>query len=739
MLFLIFKSFANDVNIESSKSDVLIKKSLTSNYINSLRDGKWGASDPKWVNLDQAKEFFPNATKIGRLVGDIPAASVIEKGNLKGYLFITKNITTSKGYSSQVFDILVGLGLDGIITGAKILAHKEPIIGMYTADGELVLPIFTSQYKGLDIRTPVRVNLLRTEGKGSIDGISSATVSAVLFNGAILRAARILALSKGLRLSDEPVVDIINFKPTLFQSLIDDNSVARLTLTIEQLNNIGIFNPKISNRSGVNDIYRNRALFAGTMPLAANQKEVKRGYKDTKRNLVIDLYIAPVTNQTIGRNLLGDKWYDIFIAGRDPKEINLVITALGRYPLDGEPHIASGPFKRMAIIQGNKKFQLSKIHFRNLGFLHGKDKPFFAEAGLYRIPSSAGINPIKPWKLEFLIESQIKAENKLFYINYELDKKYIIQPDGLDIIADKDKPIWHSAWKNQLLNLILLCITLLIISIALVKLEILVKNRTVWKFFRYSFLLWVLIWLGWYVGGQVTILSIITWLSAPLRYPGWDVLLSDPILVTLMSFVIVSFIFWGRGVFCGWLCPFGALQEIIGKVAQQLKIPQIKISYKTHQSLWPIKYVVLLCLICISTYSLTGVIYASEVEPFKTAISMKFNREWYFVLYALSLLTISLFIERFYCRFLCPLGAFMAIGGKFRYFNILKRRKECGTPCQLCSNECPVKAITPEGVIRMDECFYCLDCQSLYNDKHKCPPLVIKRKNIDFINKKLEQ
>ena len=69
-----------------------------------------------------------------------------------------------------------------------------------------------------------------------------------------------------------------------------------------------------------------------------------------------------------------------------------------------------------------------------------------------------------------------------------------------------------------------------------------------------------------------------------------------------------------------------------------------------------------------------------------------------------------------------------AIGGKLRIFSILKRRKECGSPCQLCSHDCPINAIEPSGKIKMDECFYCLDCQSLYYDQHKCPPLVQERK-----------
>ena len=99
------------------------EESLTTSYINSLRSGKWGASDPAWVNLDLAKEFFPEATKIGRLEGDVPSAAVSSEANLLGYMFITKDITSSLGYSSQVFDIVVALRLDGKLAGALSLIH----------------------------------------------------------------------------------------------------------------------------------------------------------------------------------------------------------------------------------------------------------------------------------------------------------------------------------------------------------------------------------------------------------------------------------------------------------------------------------------------------------------------------------------------------------------------------------------------------------------------------------------
>ena len=727
-LSIIIVIFANPFNLSSNESIDVKEESLTNKYINSLREGKWGASDPGWVKKEIAKEFFPKVTKLGRLEGDPPTVSVFSKGELVGYLFVTKDITSSKGYASLTFDMLVGLRLDGKLAGAKVLDHQEPIIGMYTPDGQLILPKFTSQYKDLDIRVPTKVNLLRTEGEGSINGISSATVSAVLFNGAILRAARIVALSKGLRLNDKPVVDIVNFEKKKFYDLVSDGSISRLTLKLEDLKNLGVTKPKISNRSGVADIYRYRALFKGDTPVAAKQKEVKKGYKDTDRNLAIDLYLAPVVTPTIGRNLLGDKWYDIFVAGRDPEEMSIVITTLGRYALDGEPEIASGNFKRLAVIQNNERYPIEKSQFRNLGFLHGEDKPFFAEAGLYRIPAG-NINPVEPWKLELLIESEIPSENKRIYVDYHLSNNYIIQPDGLKKIANKDEPIWYAAWESQRKNIIILSFSLLILSLALIKMEKLTFNNNFRQIFRNIYLLWILIWLGWEAGGQVTILSILTWVTAPISQPSWNTLLSDPLLIVLMSYVIVTFFVWGRGVFCGWLCPFGALQELIANVGKFFKIKQIKIPEKYNKASLNIKYIILLTLFVTCFIAPNFLNLGSEIEPFKTAISMKFNREWYYVIYAVLLLAIGLFIERFFCRFICPLGAFMAIGGKLRIFNsFLKRRNECGSPCKLCSNQCPIDAIEKNGKINMNECFYCLDCQSLYYDEHKCPPLVIIRK-----------
>ena len=99
------------------------------------------------------------------------------------------------------------------------------------------------------------------------------------------------------------------------------------------------------------------------------------------------------------------------------------------------------------------------------------------------------------------------------------------------------------------------------------------------------------------------------------------------------------------------------------------------------------------------------------------------------LIWAIFLLFLSLYIERAYCRYICPLGGGLALIGKLRIFNYLKRRKECGSPCRACNSACPTGAIQDNGRINMNECLGCLDCQIMFQDYSKCPPLVASRKS----------
>jgi polyferredoxin len=195
-------------------------------------------------------------------------------------------------------------------------------------------------------------------------------------------------------------------------------------------------------------------------------------------------------------------------------------------------------------------------------------------------------------------------------------------------------------------------------------------------------------------------------------------------MVIISAYTLISVLLIGRGVFCGWLCPFGALQELLGQASRALGVPQWNPSAAIERRLWMGKYIAAAAVLALVLTEIDPSGATTEIEPFRTAITSKFARAWPYVLYAGALLAVGLFSERAYCRFLCPLGGVLAVLDRLHLLNVLKRRPECGSPCHLCERSCPVRAIEPTGKINTAECFQCLDCQVEYYDENRCPPLV---------------
>jgi polyferredoxin len=141
-----------------------------------------------------------------------------------------------------------------------------------------------------------------------------------------------------------------------------------------------------------------------------------------------------------------------------------------------------------------------------------------------------------------------------------------------------------------------------------------------------------------------------------------------------------------------------------------------------------VKYVALGIILVLVVVAPDAATVAEEIEPFKTAITAMFMRGLPYVIYAVALLIFGLFTERAFCRFLCPLGAALAILDRLHLVELLERRPECGSPCHLCERSCPVRAIESSGKIVMAECFQCLDCMVEFHDDKRCPPLAKIRK-----------
>ncbi len=220
--------------------------------------------------------------------------------------------------------------------------------------------------------------------------------------------------------------------------------------------------------------------------------------------------------------------------------------------------------------------------------------------------------------------------------------------------------------------------------------------------------------------------QVVAFVHALLTGFRWETFLIEPVIFTLWAGVALGLLFLGRGVYCGWLCPFGALQELTNAAAQRFGVRQIAVPHALHERLWVIKYTLFVAILGLSFYSMKDALVLAEVEPFKTAISLRMMRAWPFVAFVLVLLAAGLFIERFYCRYLCPLGAALAIPAKLKVFDWLRRRPQCGRECRLCETKCTVGAIDPIGRINVNECVLCLRCQVIYHDAGTCP--VLKRR-----------
>ena len=169
---------------------------------------------------------------------------------------------------------------------------------------------------------------------------------------------------------------------------------------------------------------------------------------------------------------------------------------------------------------------------------------------------------------------------------------------------------------------------------------------------------------------------------------------------------------------------FWSTPRIIIYYIKKIGIKQISLKIKLDTYFRYLKYILLAIICCFSFIEISVANIFYNIEPFKTAITLRFMAPASAVIWASFLLVICLFIERFFCRYLCPLGAGLGILGKLRILDFLKRRAECGNPCVACNKVCPTGAIKPSGKIIMSECLGCLDCQVMYNDYKKCPPLV---------------
>ncbi len=191
--------------------------------------------------------------------------------------------------------------------------------------------------------------------------------------------------------------------------------------------------------------------------------------------------------------------------------------------------------------------------------------------------------------------------------------------------------------------------------------------------------------------------------------------------LVLVGAIVVSSLLFGR-LFCGYLCPFGAVHELCGRLfAGRFKFPG-----RLAARLKYVKYSVLLAVPAL--YLISGRLSDAAVEPFSTFFTFSGSfLQWAFLIFVLAS---GFFVMRFFCRFLCPAGAAMAILSLARIVRD-RRRTNCNA-CGKCIKACPVNALSQgESVVDADYA-ECLDCNECKAAQKTAPCMKFKRLSQDL-------
>ncbi|MDG4720419.1 MULTISPECIES: NosR/NirI family protein [Thalassospira] len=675
-----------------------------------------------------AASLVAGADAYGPIDEDIPVAPVLSNGEQIGWAFITSDFVGTTGYSGKPIHVMIAVDKDAKIIGVKLVKHSEPIVLIGIPEARIAA--LTEGYIGFD---------LVEAAKGSdheLNIISGATVTIMVIDDSILRSGIKVARALGLGGLSAPTqstapqfeIDPDAVAPADWFTMVGDGTLRRMSLDVGQVNE----------------------AFAAMDDPRALERPITAAPDAT----FIDMYATLVSIPAIGKATLGERGYNNLRNWLKEGEQAILVAARGEYSFKGSGYVRGGLFDRIQLIQGDMSVRFRDRNHRRVGDIMAEGAPELTEMDLFKIPAASNFDPTQPWRIELLVHRDIGAIERLyttFDIGWQPPANYLKKVAPIASVANPSEDteiandeqaakaaLWQRIWRDKTVEIVVLSIMLVTLTAAFFFQGLLTRSAKVTFWFRICFLTVTLVFLGWYANAQLSVVNLMALTNSLVTGFTWEAFLLDPLTFILWFSVAAALIFWGRGAYCGWLCPFGALQELTNRIAKFFHVPQWTLPWGLHERLWAVKYIVFLGLFGTMLASIDQAEKLAEVEPFKTAIILKFDRSWPFVLYALVLLGAGLFVERFYCRYLCPLGAALAIPARIRMFDWLKRYKECGTPCQNCAHECMVQAIHPTGEINPNECHNCLHCQVLYQSEKICPVVIKKLKRQESLLASME-
>ena len=651
-------------------------------------------SDLKGQNIDGVsesllREVMPEADLFSPAAGDPLVKQAYQGQELIGYVFLTSDLPPEEyGYSGTI-ETLVGMRLDGTITGIRVTNYRESY--MRSMGDFLRRPGFQEQYTGKYVGEAFRVG-------GDVDGISQVSIS-------------VRALSRGIRNTARRVANAYSFEVELPTGTVEDvvglswfelrrrGVVERLEVTEPGEGSAGISLAHMwSDRVGEyllgEEMYQ-RALASVERRGGADHLMlytvdgprlrlfVREGWAIEQGGDTID--ISPDNIVMLGLTSGGVSYGEATITGVMMVEDTVDITRPFTFLYNLGPRLGSHRLdyttQEARIIVAEEAAAAAEAEAA--AELAAAEERAAAEAlANSALPLTAveGVAPIDTAEAELGGPSDSSAI---------VGSEEVLPSEGFNFTLIQEETLFERMLANTSWDRVALILLVLTFGTAAF-------------FTKITSLRWVslgvtLLVLGFVDGGFLSVSHITSAI-----WVGPSVFLDDLPLLLMVVFTVVTTLIWGR-VFCGFLCPFGALQDFLDRIIPKSwrKTP----STRVHQlGLWA-KYLVL-AIILIPALAGSHISFYEYFEPFGTV----FFRSPSILLWVIAgaFILASAIVPRFYCRYACPLGAALAIASVLSPKRI--RRVEQCDHCLVCQQKCPTGAIQgPE--VDFKECVRCNVCE----------------------------
>lgn len=197
--------------------------------------------------------------------------------------------------------------------------------------------------------------------------------------------------------------------------------------------------------------------------------------------------------------------------------------------------------------------------------------------------------------------------------------------------------------------------------------------------------------------------------------------MSGSLLLDILLLVVVTVITGVVGrFFCGWVCAFGSMGDFIYAISKRIRKKVVPVPKMLDFILKGIKYVLLSGIVVFvwgfqlvqipsgsNPWDLFGMFLTFGSWPSVSTLTSG----WVLATIILSAIFAGSFlVERFFCRYLCPLGAYFSLISRLRANTILKKRENCGA-CSLCTKKCSMGInLSKKDEVHSGECIHCMEC-----------------------------